>query len=133
MINKNLFLNDFNGFDEQFPYAAMEDVDLNYRLNKKGISKLFVKNAYVVHPWRLQKNMWRITLNRFKSTLYFLNKHPERKKDINSKYYLIAFYNSFIKNTLKNSFKYRFRGFFKKIIYDALQLYFFVYTLIYKY
>lgn len=132
MINKNLFLNDFGGFDEHFPYAAMEDVDLNYRLNKKRVSKLFVKNAYVVHPWRLQNDMWRITLNRFKSTLYFLNKHPERKKDINNKYYLISFYNSFVKNTLKNASKYRFRGFFKKIVYDALQFYFFVYTSICK-
>lgn len=133
MISKDLFLKTLGGFDEQFPFAAMEDVDLNYRLKKMNIGKMFLKNAYVVHPWRLQKNMGLITLNRFKSTLYFLKKHPEKKTEINSRYYLIAFYNSLIKNTFKNAFKYRFRGIFKKIIYDVLQLYFFFYTLIVRY
>lgn len=133
MISKKTFLNDLNGFDEKFPYAAMEDVELDYRLNKNKIEKVFVKEAFVIHPWRLQKNMWRITLNRFESTLYFLKKHPEKKKEINSRYYLIAFYNSLFKNTLKNAFRLRFRGFFKKITYDTLQLYFFLYTLIRKY
>lgn len=132
MINKNLFLNDLNGFDENFPYAAMEDVELDFRLKKKGIRKAFLKNAYVIHPWREQKKMWDITLKRFKSTLYFLKQHPEKKKDINSKYYLTAFYNSLFKNTLKNVFKYHFRGFFRKITYDMLQLYFSLYTFINK-
>lgn len=131
-INRNLFLNTLNGFDEKFPFAAMEDVDLNYRLNKLNIPKLFLQKAFVVHPWRLQKNMWQITMNRFQSTLYFLKKHPEKKNEINSRYYLIAFYNSLIK-TIQNSFKFKFRGFFKKIIYDMLQLYFSLYTLTRRY
>ncbi|MGI4729904.1 MAG: glycosyltransferase family 2 protein [Janthinobacterium lividum] len=133
MINKKLFLDTLQGFDEQFPFAAMEDVELNYRLNQLNIKKTFVKEAFVVHPWRTQKNMWKITLNRFESTLYFLKKHPEKKKEINSRYYLIAFYNSLVKNTLKNAVKFGFRGFYDKIIYDLLQLYFSFYTLIRKY
>ncbi|MVN22227.1 glycosyltransferase family 2 protein [Mucilaginibacter arboris] len=132
MINKKIFLHDLNGFDEKFPFAAMEDVDLDYRLSKSGFSKVFLKNAYVVHPWRVQKKMWTITLNRFKSTLYFLKKHPEKKKEINSKYYFIAFFNGFFKNTLKNAFKYKFKGFFSKVNYDILQLYFSVYISIYN-
>jgi GT2 family glycosyltransferase len=132
MINKDLFLNDLNGFDENFPYAALEDVDLDLRLTKQGIQKVFLENAYVVHPWREQKKMWDITLKRFESTLYFLKQHPEKKHDINSKYYLVAFYNSFFKNTLKNAFKYRFKGFNRKITYDMLQLYFSLYTFINK-
>ncbi len=132
MINKNLFLNSLNGFDEKFPYAAMEDVELDYRIKQMKISKVFVKDAFVIHPWRLQKKMYAITMKRFKSTLYFLNKHPEKKKEINNRYYLTAFYNSLIKNTLKNAVKYRFRGIRKKITYDMLQFYFFLYTSIYK-
>lgn len=132
MISKSLFLNDLNGFDENFPYAAMEDVDLDYRINQINIKKTFVKEAFVIHPWRQQKNMRDITLKRFKSTLYFLKKHPERKKDINCKYYLVAFYNSFFKNTLINAAKYKFKGFFRKIIYDMLQLYFSLYILTHK-
>lgn len=130
MISKKLFLTTLNGFDEHFPYAAMEDVELNYRLSKLNIFKIFLQKAVVVHPWRLQKNMWQITLNRFKSTLYFLKKYPEKKQEINSKYYLLAFYNSLVKNTLKNSIRFKFKGLFKKLIYDVLQLYFSIYTLI---
>ena len=132
MINKNLFLNTLQGFDEQFPYAAMEDVDLDYRLHLKNIKKVFLKDAIVVHPWRVQKHMYQITKQRFLSTLYFLKKHPEKKKEINSKYYLIAFYNSFIKNTLKNAAAYQFKGIFSKITYDFMQLYFSVYMAINK-
>ncbi|MGI4022355.1 MAG: glycosyltransferase family 2 protein [Janthinobacterium lividum] len=124
MINKNLFLNELKGFDENFPYAAMEDVEFDYRLTTNGINKFFLKEAYVIHPWRTQKNMLIITLNRFKSTLYFLKKYPEKRIEINSKYYLLAFYNSFFKDTLKNAYKYKFKGFKSKMVYDWLQLYF---------
>ncbi len=131
MISKNLFLKDLNGFDENFPYAAMEDVDLDYRITQNNIEKVFVKDAFVIHPWRLQKHMYKITKNRFLSTLYFLKKHPEKKKEISSKYYLIAFYNSFFKNTLKNAVRYRFKGFCSKITHDFMQLYFSAYMVIF--
>lgn len=132
MINKNLFLNDMNGFDEKFPYPAMEDVDLDYRINQNNIKKVFLKDALVIHPWRVQKNMYQITRKRFVSTLYFLKKHPEKKKEINSKYYMVAFYHSFIKNTLKNAVPYHFNGFFGKVTYDFMQLYFSLYMAINK-
>lgn len=132
MINKNIFFNELDGFDENFPYAAMEDVDLDYRIHQKVINKVFVKSAYVIHPWRVQKKMWSITLKRFKSTLYFLRKHPEKKREINSRYYLTAFYNSLFKNTFKNCLKYKFKGFYQKIIYDILQLYFSIFFLFKK-
>lgn len=132
MIEKKLFLNTLNGFDENFPFAAMEDVDLDYRLSKKGFKKVFLQNAFVIHPWRLQKKMWDITLKRFESTLYFLKKHPEKKSEINSRYYLIAFYNSLFKNTFKNAVKYKFKGISDKLLYDMLQLYFSCYLLFKK-
>ena len=132
MINKKLFLNKLNGFDEKFPYAAMEDVDLDYRISNNNIKKKFLKDALVIHPWRVQKHMYQITMKRFLSTLYFLKKHPEKKKEINSKYYLIAFYNSFIKNTLKNAATYHFKGIFSKVTYDFMQLYFSLYMAINK-
>lgn len=40
------------GFDERFPYACMEDVELLYRLRRRGCEPLFVPAATVVHPWR---------------------------------------------------------------------------------
>lgn len=132
MINKQLFLNDLYGFDEKFPYAAMEDVDLDYRINQNNIKKFFLKDALVIHPWRIQKHMYQITMKRFMSTLYFLKKHPEKKKEINSKYYLTAFYNSLIKDTLKNAIPCHFRGIFSKTVYDFMQLYFSAYLAINK-
>jgi len=132
MIEKKLFEGKLKGFDEQFPYAAMEDVDLHYRLKKAGLDIKFLKDAYVIHPWRQQKNLIGTTLKRFKSTLYFLKKHPERNRDINSIYYLRIFFNSFVKNTLYKSFEYKFKGILMKIVYDFLHLGFSVYFLFKK-
>jgi len=49
-INKEFF-NSINGFDETFPYAAMEDIDFYVRV--KNVTPIeFVKEAFVIHPWR---------------------------------------------------------------------------------
>ncbi|MBO0934395.1 glycosyltransferase family 2 protein [Fibrella aquatilis] len=40
------------GFDERFPYAAMEDVDFAMRVKAQHISMLFLPEALVVHPVR---------------------------------------------------------------------------------
>jgi len=127
MINNNLFKN-MQGFDEGFPFPAMEDVELNYRLLKAGKEILFVKDAYVIHPWRIQKRMFYVTMQRFKSLLYFLNKHPEQIKKLNSKYHLHAAFLGFIALVTK-SFKYRFRGFGEKIISIIMHVYFALYLL----
>lgn len=122
MISKELFTEDLQGFDENFPFAAIEDVDLHYRITKLNKQILFVRSASVVHPWRLQKNLVSITFKRFHSTLYFLQKHPEKRSQINSRYYFTAFYYGFFKDTLKNFLRYRGRGFFQKVGYDFLQI-----------
>jgi GT2 family glycosyltransferase len=127
MISKKLFMERLNGFDEMFPYASMEDVDLHYRLKKMNINCLFLPNAIVIHPWRLQKKLISITQKRFQSTLYFLSKHPERRNDINSAYYLKAFYHYLFGHTLRKSFSYKFKGFFPKVANDLLHLYFAAY------
>jgi GT2 family glycosyltransferase len=49
-ISKNIF-NSIGGFDETFPYAALEDVDFHIRI-KKIADVAFVKKALVIHPWR---------------------------------------------------------------------------------
>src|SRR5262249_45821759 len=40
------------GFDERFPFAAMEDCDLMTRLQAAGSRMRFVPAAAVRHPWR---------------------------------------------------------------------------------
>lgn len=39
-------------FDEAFPFACMEDVDLRERLKAAGVRVGFAPNAMVLHPWR---------------------------------------------------------------------------------
>lgn len=40
------------GFDERFPFACMEDVDLRERLRAMGVPMVFAPEARVRHPWR---------------------------------------------------------------------------------
>lgn len=40
------------GFDEEFPFACMEDCDLNERLRATGAEMAFAPAAAVLHPWR---------------------------------------------------------------------------------
>ncbi len=48
-------------FDEDFPYAAHEDTELGYRLQKKGLRTIFNKNAvtYHYHPTDIKKYCYR--------------------------------------------------------------------------
>ncbi len=50
-ILKSYFL-ELGGFDELFPFPAMEDTDLHVRI-KKTQQIQFVSEAKVIHPWRV--------------------------------------------------------------------------------
>jgi GT2 family glycosyltransferase len=50
-IRRKLF-EKMGGFDETFPYAAVEDMEFRVRLEKAGVRMVFLENAVVVHPWR---------------------------------------------------------------------------------
>lgn len=43
------------GFDENFPFAAFEDMDLHFRLLDEQKNVKFVADALVLHPWRVAK------------------------------------------------------------------------------
>lgn len=126
-IKRDLFFS-LQGFDDKFPYAAMEDVEFNYRLKKSGVEIFFVKDAYVIHPWRLQKATAKKTYERFQSSAYFLRKHPEMTEQLNFLYNARIAVNG-IKSLIVDSFKYRFRGFGSKFIYILMQCYFSLYKL----
>jgi GT2 family glycosyltransferase len=49
-INRSLF-EKLNGFDETFPFAAMEDVDFHTRVSNTT-HIIFLPEAVVIHPWR---------------------------------------------------------------------------------
>jgi len=71
-INKALF-NQLNGFDESFPFAAMEDVDFYTRVCSQS-SITFLPDAFVIHPWRRMKPF--TSLNKqLMSQKHFANKY----------------------------------------------------------
>jgi len=51
MLKRELF-EQLGGFDERFPFACMEDVDLRQRLLATGAVVVFSPEAGVFHPWR---------------------------------------------------------------------------------
>jgi len=123
MISRQLFIDALNGFDECYPYASMEDVDLHYRLKKINQSIIFLPAASVIHPWRLQQRPFKTGLRRFSSLQYFLNKFPEKRKEYNAIYFFKAFVNN-SKGIFRNSRRFQFHGFSKSIIVALMQLYY---------
>ncbi len=108
-IEKQIF-ESLTGFDERFPYAAMEDVDLKLRLTKSGYKFLFIKTASVCHPWRNSRG-WKELTQHQKSTFIYLSIHPEESIKINSIYYLRWVLTVFIKTTLPGFIKFGGKGF----------------------
>jgi GT2 family glycosyltransferase len=108
LINKILF-NEIGGFDERFPYAAMEDVDLRLRLTKADYSFSFIKGAAVCHPWR-QKGGWKKLKQHQKSVLIYLSINPEEKSKINAGFYIGATLRAVIKSTIPEGIRLRGKG-----------------------
>ncbi|HEY9844614.1 MAG TPA: glycosyltransferase [Candidatus Caenarcaniphilales bacterium] len=86
MMQRNQF-ESLAGFDERFPYAAMEDVDLGLRLTKRGHQCFFVQAASVCHPWRA-KGGWEKIKQHQESTFIYLALHPEELSRLTSTYYI---------------------------------------------
>jgi GT2 family glycosyltransferase len=68
-IARPLFI-DLGGFDENFPYPHMEDVDLRLRLEDRGVRYEFVRDACVDHLPRPLGSAWKWARSRESS--YYL-------------------------------------------------------------
>lgn len=97
-IQRQLFQH-LGGFDERFPYSAMEDVDLRLRITNCGYQYSFIKAASVCHPWR-KKPVYRQLKQQQESILLYLSIHKQELKKINSIYYLRCLINLYKKNIL---------------------------------
>ena len=121
-IERKLF-QQLKGFDEDFPFAAMEDVDFFRRIKQLTDKYLFVYEAAVLHPWRLNHNVIRATLNRHESQLFYIKKHPEEGIRLNA----TTHFRYFVKNNIylfTHAWRFRFSGFGKLLYCNFLQLYF---------
>lgn len=78
---KRRFLQNHGLFDEDFPYAAWEDIELAYRLKQKGLRILYAANAVAYHDHRVNR---RTILERSRiageALAILCGKHPEVKK-----------------------------------------------------
>lgn len=78
-VRKDLF-DMVNGFDENFQYYGVEDIDLGYRMYCYGNKILYNKNAITHHKYT--PDYYTFKQKRFfagKSLRYFLNKFPHLK------------------------------------------------------
>jgi GT2 family glycosyltransferase len=84
-IRRELFVK-VNGFDERYPFAAMEDVDLHLRL-KRHSEILFVPNARVWHEPEPRLG-WHIVQHHSLSVLLFLHLYGPKTVGKGSAYFL---------------------------------------------
>lgn len=86
LFNKNAF-ESLTGFDEDFPFAAMEDCDIYYRMRTLGMLVPFLAEAFVIHPWVIRKDI-RNVFHRRLSLLIYLKKHHEETKRVGTIYFI---------------------------------------------
>jgi hypothetical protein len=70
------------GFDERFPAAAYEDIELGYRLTQAGVRLVYEPAAliYHLHEMRLDRALARQIVNG-RSAAYAITKHPDLALD----------------------------------------------------
>jgi GT2 family glycosyltransferase len=120
-INKEFFFK-IGLFDESFPYASMEDVDLFYRIKKNTSKYKFIYEAEVLHPWRRIPNIVKSAYQHYGSVVYYVKKHPEEIKRLNSRNHLLGFIKS-RPATFKLAVACRFKGFWQKLKVDIIWIY----------
>ncbi len=74
LIQRRVF-ESVGGFDEEFPFACMEDVDLAKRLRRGGAEIVFAQEAVVLHPWRSISE--REVSRQIISHAIYAQKHPD--------------------------------------------------------
>ena len=106
------------GFDEAFPSPAMEDVELNTRVNKASLARLFVPTAQVLHPWRRRKGR-DFAKAYAKSVAHYVKLHPEQAPKFALRSVSITFLRTF-KNRAVHAIKTgQFAGLTRQIYLDA--------------
>lgn len=97
------------GFNQQFPYAAMEDVDLRARLEQRGWRPQFVADALVMHPWRPHGG-WQSVRRSLVSHRVYWALHPEALAGWNCLYFLRVFGRRLFRILSIELIRYRGRG-----------------------
>lgn len=70
------FFRELGGFNEAFPFAAMEDLDFSKRVHQRKAVVQFVPAAEIIHPWRML-DLSRHTRRHVTSQLIYARLHPD--------------------------------------------------------
>ena len=117
-IRRELF-EEMGGFDEDYPFAAMEDVDLRLRLEARKAKFQFVETAVVLHPYRRVSGM-KMTRRRLDSHFIFWEKHKSEQPSNHGYFFFFLAARSFLKVTLPGIFRYRGRGLVWRLSHDLV-------------
>jgi GT2 family glycosyltransferase len=112
MINKDYFLNRLAGFDERF-FLYGEDIDIRERIYLDKHAILFVKEAFVIHPWRVMNDSDEWFKYKQKAYILLSIKYPSIKDGF--KFSIINELRFLIKDVFFNLFKFKGKGLFMYI------------------
>ena len=101
---------ELGGFDERFPHAVMEDVELRCRLRRAKIASRFVRSALVVHPLRRMEG-WRTFRRHAAAHALYVRIESRDMTPFTWGHVLRRFGQSWIKRILPNVWRFRGRGF----------------------
>ncbi len=101
------------GFDERFPYPAMEDVELRCRLRRAKIKSAFVPAASVTHPLRIMNN-WRATRQQAWAHGLYVRIESSDLGPFSWKDASLRFVRFWLKGIIPNLWLYRGRGFWPR-------------------
>jgi GT2 family glycosyltransferase len=119
-LKRDRFL-EIGGFDEKFPFPAMEDVDLALRIKNSKMQIFFASEALVIHPWRKKRPVIE-GLRYQKSVSYFKKKHPNLEIQFSAGKLFINVVRSVIKQTLPGIIKHRGKGFSVAVVEHLMGL-----------
>jgi len=96
-IDNTVFKN-LNGFDENFKYPHLEDVDLKLRVLQHNYTIYFCEKAYVVHPWRRFSDGKKLALFN-EMDFYFAKKHNKNISILKTSISIVSVhFNMFLNN-----------------------------------
>jgi GT2 family glycosyltransferase len=98
-----------HGFDDRFPYPAMEDVDFLARCKELGFGIEFVEAASVCHPWRVEGG-WAAKMRLRQSVLIFMAKHPEARHFRSLRFWAGSIFWTVLRGIVRDGVAYRGAG-----------------------
>jgi len=120
-VRKSVF-DRMGGFDERFPYAVMEDVELRCRLRRLEGPPLFVPAASVVHPLRRLRGGWTSVKRTAAAHGLYVRIETTDMSPFTWRFALRRFARSWIKGILPSLWRSRGRGMWVRIQFSMMPL-----------